>query len=338
MSTSSSLSRVIQSLNARLYRGKHIDSKDTILIVGSPRSGTTWVMNILSTLSGYTYVFEPLNPIWFPESFEIGFRSRTYIPPDSTWPQGQQYLEYIFEGKSARLPIKDNPLADVLQGFSPSTFIKYLFNDKLIVKSVNMNRMLPWVARQFRLRGIVCIVRHPCAVVASQLKTGLCGYHTTTPPYIDVFPTKATLLDEVKEIDGLSTNVINVVNAVSTQEEILAAVWCLDNYNVLSHPTSNRWNLVVYEHLLRQKDGLERLFSTLGQRTVPSMGFHRYRKPSVVTTKESKWDLRRPDCHLSQWKTSLSEKQIERILRIVSAFDIRLYSHDVEPNDTAFKA
>jgi hypothetical protein len=337
MSTSNYLTRVIQGFHAQLFKGKKIDSRDTILIVGSPRSGTTWVMNILSTLPGYTYLFEPLNPMWFPESFEVGFRSRTYVPHDCTWPDGEQYLKNIFEGKHAHLPIKSNPLSDVLQGFSLTTFVKYLWNDKLIVKSVNMNRMLPWVAQHFHLRGIVCIVRHPCAVVASQLKAGLCGYRTAAPPYIDVFPTLDTLMDEVNEIDGLSNNVVNLLKKISTREEILATVWCLDNYAVLSQPTSNLWDLVVYENLLQKKEELEHLFSTLGEKKIPRLAFHRYKQPSVVTTKESKRDLRRPDQHLSQWKTYLSEKQIERILRVVTAFDIDLYSYDVEPNYTAFR-
>jgi hypothetical protein len=337
MSDSGHLTRVIQACNARIFNRKHIQSKDTILIVGSPRSGTTWVMNILSALPEYTYLFEPLNPLWFPESFKVGFRSRTHIPSDFHWPEGEQYLTRIFEGKHAQLPIIDNPLSDLFHGFSFRTLFDYLFHEKLIVKSVNMNRMLPWVAQRFHLRGIVCIVRHPCAVVASQLKTGLCGYHSVTPPYVDVFPTSDTLINEVNELEGLSNSIRTMVNSISTREEVLAATWCLDNYTLLSQTKSSSWDIVIYENLFQKKEELERLFSFFREKNVPREAFHRYKQPSVVTTAESKRVLKRPDQHLSQWKQYLSEKQIERILRIVSAFDIRLYSHDVEPHDEALR-
>jgi len=337
MSASGHLTRVIQAFTTSLFNRKHIESKDTILVVGSPRSGTTWVMNILCALPGHTYLFEPLNPLWFPESFEVGFRSRTYVPPDCRWPEGEQYLAKIFEGKHAQLPIIDDPLSDLSHGFSFRTLLEYLLHHKLIVKSVNMNRMLPWVAQRFRLRGIVCIVRHPCAVVASQFKTGLCGYHTTTPPYIDVFPTSDTLVNEVNKLQGLSSSIITMVKNISTREEVLAAAWCLDNYTILSQSKSSLWNLVIYENLFQRKEELECLFSSLGEKNVPRVAFHRYKKPSAVTTPESKRGMKRPDQHLSQWKQYLSEKQIERILRVVSAFDIRLYSADVEPHIEALR-
>jgi aspartyl-tRNA(Asn)/glutamyl-tRNA(Gln) amidotransferase subunit B len=42
-------------------------------------------------------------------------------------------------------------------------------NEKLIVKLIRGGRMLPWFSERFPVRSIVSIVRHPCAVVASQM-------------------------------------------------------------------------------------------------------------------------------------------------------------------------
>jgi len=329
MPNNNRITGIIQDFNNQLFKNKKIEIKDTILIVGSPRSGTTWLMEIFSAIPGYTYLFEPLNPIWYPESFEVGFRSRTYLPSNFNWPAGEDYLKKIFEGKIANLPIVDNPISDIFQGFSVSNVLKHLFSNKLIVKSVNMNRMLPWIAQRFNLKGIFFIVRHPCAVIASQLETGLCGYRPSLPPYFDVFPTLENILDEVSEIDDLDRNLINKLKTIETREEILAAAWCLDNYNIFSRPKSNHWKLVIYEKLVKERE-IENLFYDIGEK-IPRSTFNRLKKPSLVTTKESRKIVKKPDQQLSKWKERLSEKQIDRILKVVSDFDIDLYSKDFEP-------
>ncbi|MCX6667997.1 MAG: sulfotransferase domain-containing protein [Euryarchaeota archaeon] len=332
MTNNDYITRIIQGFNNQLFKSKKIEIKDTILIIGSPRSGTTWLMEILGTISGYTYLFEPLNPMWFPGSFEVGFSSRTYLKSESNWPEGEEYLRKIFTGRIANLPIKDNPMSDIFQGFSVNNLLTHLFSNRLIVKSVNMNRMFPWISQHFHLRGIFYIIRHPCAVIASQIKTGLYGYRPSFPPYFDVFPTLENILDEVSKIDDFDLNLINKLKTIKTKEEILAAVWCLDNYIILSQPKSNHWKLVIYEKLIKEgKQEIENLFYSIGERKIPKSAFNLLKKPSSVTTKESRKFIKRSDQQLSKWKNYLSEKQIDRILKIVSDFDIDLYSKDFEP-------
>jgi len=61
-------------------------------------------------------------------------------------------------------------------------------------------------------------------VVASQLKTGFCGYQTVHPPYVDTFPTVGKVLDEASKIDCLDPGLLNKLKKIRNQEEILAAV------------------------------------------------------------------------------------------------------------------
>jgi len=46
---------------------KGADIKDTIVISGTPRSGSTWVMEILDTLPDYRSILEPFNTAWYPQ-------------------------------------------------------------------------------------------------------------------------------------------------------------------------------------------------------------------------------------------------------------------------------
>lgn len=327
--------KALRQLNDIIFKNKKIEMKDAILIVGSPRSGTTWLMEILATLPRYTYTFEPLNPIWCPNSFEIGFRSRTYIRPDTNWPEGEEYLKKIFTGQIANIPIKESLIASFLAGFSIKNSMRHLLGDKLIVKSVNMNRMLPWISEKFQLRGIFFIIRHPCAVVASQLKTGLCGYRPPYPPYIDVFPTQKEILDEASKIDGFEPKLFDSLKKIKTREEILAASWCLDNYVPLAHNKPNCWSFVVYEKLVIDGEKeISRLFNKIGEQKIPKAAFHNLKKPSMLIIKEEKKIIKKPFEQLSKWKKVLSKKQIDNILKIIAEFGLDFYSNEIEPDYT----
>jgi hypothetical protein len=324
---------MIQGVNNQIFINKKIHLKDTLLVVGSPRSGTTWLMELLTTLPEYTYIFEPLNPIWSPQSFTVGFRSRTFLSKSHKWPEGEQYLQKVFTGQISNIPIINNPISDIFSGLSVQNLLKYFLGTKIIVKSVNMNRMLPWIAQHFPLRGIFCIIRHPCAVIASQIRTGLCGYRPSHPPYFDIFPRMDDILEEISQMDHLDSNFTKRLPALKTQEEILAVTWCLDNYSILSEPSSNKWNLVSYEKLLTDEREIENLFFTIGEKGIPKSALKQYKTPSSVTTKNDRKSIQRTGQQLLKWKNFLSEQQIERILKIVSDFGIDMSWNDIASLD-----
>jgi len=134
--------------------------KDTIVISGTPRGGTTWLMEILATLPEYKTIFEPLKPSFFPEVRTLGFPPRVYIPPDKDWPVVKKYLIKVFTGRKFSTQPAYSP--------TPYNIYKRFIARKLIVKFVRANRLLPWIYNNFDLRGIYFIIRHPCATIASQ--------------------------------------------------------------------------------------------------------------------------------------------------------------------------
>jgi hypothetical protein len=325
--------RLIQYINKKTYNAKKIDIKNTILIVGSPRSGTTWLMEILATLSNYTYTFEPLNPIWCPESFKLGFRSRTYIQPNKNCSIKEDFLKKIFTGQISKVPVKENLIISLLSGFSIKNTMCHLLGKKLIVKSVNMNRMLPWIAEKFPLRKIFLIIRHPCAVISSQIKSGLCGYRTSRYPYIDIFPTKNDILEEASEINGVNPNLYNKLKKIKKREEILAASWCLDNFVPLNYKKPHNWTNIFYEKLVKDGENeITHLFNEIGEQIIPKAAFHKLKKPSMVVEKKDKELIKKPIQQLTKWKKTLSNKQINIILKIVSEFGLEFYSDEIEHN------
>ena len=75
---------------------KNMKIEDTIIVAGTPRSGSTWIMGLLGWLPGYTTLFEPLHPNWFRGSYNSGFRPRTYLPPRKNWPEGEKNPFLLF--------------------------------------------------------------------------------------------------------------------------------------------------------------------------------------------------------------------------------------------------
>ena len=73
-----------------ISKGKKIALNDSILIVGSPRSGTTWLMEIFENIPGYSYIFEPLQLKWFPSSRKVGFDSSGFIDTPIAGVQGRK--------------------------------------------------------------------------------------------------------------------------------------------------------------------------------------------------------------------------------------------------------
>ena len=316
--------KVARSLDKIIFKSKKFNMTDTVLIAGTPRAGTTWLMEILGTIPDYTYLFEPLNPIWYPESRELGFRSRKYLPSDTDWPEGEDYLRKIFTGGLVGF--------QSLYQITPKAITRLLLSNKLIVKSVRLNRLLPWIVKRFQLRRIFFIIRHPCAVVASQFKTGFCGYHNTFSPYANIFPTLEHVLDEASKIDSLKPGLLNKLKHIKTKEEILAAVWCLDNYVPLSLPKPQPWTIVTYEKLVKRgREEMTHLFNELGEKDIPQSAFQHLRIPSMLAPgRLAPGDdlemILKAEEQLSKWKKFLSDKQIERILNVVSDFGIDFYT------------
>ena len=303
---------------------KKVNQKDTIIIVGTPRSGSTWLMEILETIPEYTYLFEPINPIYCPEAFNIGFKSRHYIAIDKDWPEAEEYLKRVFTGQ--------------VFGHLDPYKLKYkvmrrrVFADKLIVKFIKFNRMLPWASNRFQLRGKFFIIRHPCAVIASQLKTDIFGYHPTSPPIKGIFPTHKQIIEEASQIDFLDSSLLKKIKTYKTKEEMLAVVWCLDNLVPLTSPKPHPWTTVIYEKLVKDgKREISRIFKEINEE-IPESALKQLREPSMLTMKSDEKYLENTNKQLSKWKKYLSKKQISRILSIVEEFGLDFYNKDIEPD------
>lgn len=318
------LNTIAYKTNKIVFKNKDVDFKKTILVVGSPRSGTTILEEVLCSLKDYTYLFEPLNPRQYPDSIKAGFTARSsYIDPEKNSESFSRYLNCIFRGKVYDRYIPISPRFELL--------LKRLICNNIVVKSVRMNRLIPWIEKRFKLRHTFLVIRHPCAVVASQLRTTFTGYHDTKYPYIRYFPNRKQILQEASKIINLDENIYKKLRLIEKPEEILAAAWCLDLFVPFKENNYSNRSYVFYENLISyKKKEIEKIFKTLNEK--PSKLTYKFlNKPSITTHQRDPKKVIDVNNQLTKWKDILSEEQIDRILNIANIFNFTFYNKDYLP-------
>jgi len=316
---------MLQSIKNAVFRATtrlfSCDLQDTIVVAGSPRSGTTWLSEILRELPGYKMLNEPLNLTSSTLASRVdGLEWRTHVPRKASFPELEAVLRQAFTGKVETLH-----MWRFQSSSSMRKEVEVLTNRKLLVKLVRASRMLPWLSRQFPVRAIVSVFRHPCAVVASQMNYKPEWRNAKPPVASELRATYGqTLPDEI--VSRFQSTLAGVESTV----ERLAALWCLDTYMALQGPMHGNWIVTTYEELLGDTEAeLKRILQILGEPLTEGMRAH-FREPSnsaardLATNDEKK--------QLSKWRSRLTEEQVDAILRIVGDFGLEIYDDALRPH------
>jgi len=308
---------------------RNYNIKDTIVISGPPRGGTTWLMELLDTLPGYRSIFEPLHFKRVPQLRQLNLRQpfgypfRPYLSPTDEHPQLKEYLAKVFKGKVV------NWLFDF--SLHPRVIYKRISANKILVKCIRANRLLPWIDNNFELRAIYLMLRHPCAAISSRIKTW--GY----PPNVTL--AKRITLDSIGRIEYFRDNrelkkkLENLGGAI----EVLAAIWAIDTYIPLAYYKRNnpeKWHIVVYEKLVTSfEEEIKAIFSHIGE-PIPREVKRMFSKPSRMSYDKQFIGTSK---QLLKWKKHLSQDQIKKILEVVGWFGINFYTENPEPDYNALK-
>jgi len=302
-----------------------LNEKEAILVSGAPRSGTTWVMEILETLPAYKSIFEPFHKDWFPEVQKLKINPyRPYVYFKDSNPSLKEYLTKVFKGEVvSKSPNYRLTLENIY---------KRIFAKKAVVKFIRANRLLPWIANNFQVKGIFFVIRHPCSTVASQLETGVRGHFMpkNVPLPKKIVPSSISEIRELRNNEEL----VRKIKTIRTQEEILAAIWSIDNYLPLYYQRKFNWYTLVYESLVINPEGeIENMFSYIDEE-VPREVYSKIRLPSMTTHDQTYLGTTK---QLVKWKKKLSERQVKNILKVVHWFGLDFYTEDPEPDYDALK-
>lgn len=275
--------------------GRALDPKATILVMGSGRSGTTWLGDVLgSSVPRTRQIFEPLHP-----TFSTRVREMT------GYDQRDPYLRSFYLRPNSAAPAWELFWWDVLAGqersywtdINRTTFMPLQY----LVKEIRANLMAGFVAAHCQPK-IVFVLRHPCAVIHSRL-------YKVNPPWY------ASVDDILSQEQLVEDHVAPWVDLIAQERDIIGAHavwWAVSNAIALHQLRPYPHVTVSYEALSLDPEGEFRsLLASLGfpDADVSNSVIH---KPTRMASPGQFADdaVRR----LSEWQGHLSHVDVRRIL------------------------
>jgi hypothetical protein len=170
----------------------NFDPNENLVIFGDARGGSTWMAELIGQVPKTVLLWEPLHIGRVDYFKQLNFAWRQHIPEDETWYEAQGAFEQLFRGKV---------LTHYTCSFSSPFY--FLFADRMLVKFCRANALVPWLTRVFDFKyEPIYLVRHPFAVVASQLshpawESKFDGYQIPDGPYNDLYLIHAHFLSNL---------------------------------------------------------------------------------------------------------------------------------------------
>lgn len=280
-----------RKLFSSFYLELNHDPKNTILLAGSARSGTSWLAELINYRYKYRYMFEPFHA----EKVEQAsvFLNKRYLPPDNDKNRFTVPLENILTGRVA------NPWID--------QYNRSYFPKKRLIKTVRSNLLLPWINQYFSQIPKVFVVRHPLAVAVSRERMGW-------DSYIDLY------LDDQQIVNDLLNPYKSRIEAVEDPFEKQVILWCVENWYPLARMNPDSLSVIYYENIcLDPRKQIPHLFDMIDE-PFDERVFSKVREPSALSTKESA--IKTGENLIKSWQGSVSDEQIESAWKWIERFNL----------------
>jgi hypothetical protein len=286
--------------------GREFSLHESVVILAPPRSGSTWVTEVIGSWPGFGVVNEPLHP-QFAAPRALRLESRTYLSPTSTADDLEDYLRAAMTGDVVR------PFA---VGFSnPMEPWKV---DRWISKVVHGAGLTGWLGEHLPEPQYVGLLRHPCAVVASQRHKKMVSpdaFHGARLQFAKLWPELAPALA-----------------SVTTEVSRYAACWCMDTLALTNGKKPPRFRLVCYEDLVSDGDAaFANLADWIGvsRSAVDASGLS---LPSASTDDPHVGGT----AQLGKWQERLTRAEVDEIFSLLDAFGLSVYRKgSLEPDHRA---
>ena len=235
---------------------------------------------------------------------ELNFYYEQPIPAETDWPEALTMFLDLFSGRQLSISL-----------YEECGFDKLSKAETYIVKFNYGALLMEWLLQHFPLKTI-WMLRHPCAVIASQLKMDYFNkVSIPDSPALPVFRHHEVYLKHSE-----------IYRSIRSPEQYLAFRWALSvSVCMRCHQNNQNVLLVHYENLLNNYDSeLQRIFIHLG-RPVPAEAVPLHRRPSRASLPEAVDGIRigkNPDA----WKHQLDRQQIRNIAMVIRHFGIDLYA------------
>lgn len=288
--------RIVHQICSKLYIDSNRNIDNSILIAGTGRSGTTWLADIISSQVPTRTMFEPFHSRLVARFKQ--FEYHQYMRPAEHDQDLMVYCHAVLSGKLRHRWIDRE--------------VSHIFPKYRVIKEIRANLFLKWFNNNYSNVPILFIIRHPCAVVLSNIQL-------SWPAGQDI----NSFLSQEKLIADFLRDKLDIIQAAETLEEKIAVIWCVTNMVPLRQFCDSELNIFFYEHLCTQPEiEIPRIFRTARQEYDESV-FKSAGNPSTTTRLSSA--VMTGSNRVTDWKRKLSPAQVDRILSIVRAFGLNCY-------------
>lgn len=274
--------------------------ENTVLLASSPRSGSTWLQELLNHDGRFRIIFEPFLPRRVPQVAAL--RERQYLGRHDTNDEVREVVEAVLRGH--------------IRSRWADRFNRRLWTDARLIKDVRCNLMLGWIREKFPQIRIVFLLRHPCAVVSSRMKMGW-----DAP--LDVMLAQPTLIcDELAGEHGRDWPLDPFERQVHA--------WCIENLVPLRHLEPHEADVFFYEELcIELPKHLPRLLGTDDASELARVEA-RAKRPSALAGRHSAVVAgTRPH---SGWTRDTTPQQRTQAAAILESYGLdRIYGEEVLP-------
>ena len=272
--------------------------RKTVLVLGSGRSGGTWLAGLLASPFRYRLLFEPFHPGHVPGAELVA--DRHYAPDDLS----QEVIAFISRALTDRID------SEWIAQSSNRRFNMHRWRcwpKVRIVKCIRGNLLIPALRQMYGPDlPILVLMRHPGAVVQSMLRVKF-------PWAFDL----ATLLAQVNFAQTYQVPLDRLRGFTQDPVGQVTVRWLIENLYLFSRAEALGARLVFYEDLVEDPVGcITSLCAQLGLKVVDGLE-EKVKRPSYTTHPRSA--VRTGVISTQTWRERLPEESQQRIEQIMYA-------------------
>jgi len=297
----------IRKVKKKLFGSFHFslnnDVKNTVLVAGVGRSGTTWLSDIINYKNDYRDMFEP----FYNERVEMcrPLKNKLYLRRDEEGALVKLVFEKILSGK-----IRDRWC---------DSQNKKIITSRRIIKDIRLNLALGWIKSKFPQIPIIFIMRNPFAVAISKIKL---GWDLDMNEY----------LSQNALVEDCLSDKLEYLKSLETPFDRFMAQWCIENYIPLKQLNEEEFKFVFYENIcITPSTELRAIFDYLGKDFTDDV-LKTMKRPSSVSRSDSA--IKSEADLVSSWKKHCSDEDYKSGLSVLHKFSMdKIYDDMGIPNE-----
>ena len=268
------------------------DYRQTVILAGTGRSGTTWVQEMINSQNDYRIMFEPFHS----KKVDLlnGWNYRQYLRCNDRNDRFLRAATRILSGQIRHQWVDQ---------YSEMFYLR-----KRLIKDIRIQLILHWIKYNFPEIPIILLLRHPCAVASSKLKL---GWDTHLEDFL--------VQDELM-IDFLGPFRKDVESARDPFDKHIF-MWCIENYVPLNQFDNRDVLVVFYEHLcINPEKEFKRIMPFIGA-TFSSKMLDIISTPSAQSQRDSA--IVSGVDPVRSWRTVVDDEHVKRAIEILAIFGLQ---------------